>query len=99
MKELNSEQPNGIENIQIIFRAESDTVIRRYNAPTADKIGVLIAGGDKAEDTGHHCINELLQHYDPLDYVLMFPTGELGWINFRHLLINIGIIEKETRVL
>ncbi|GAN10315.1 hypothetical protein MAM1_0342c09853 [Mucor ambiguus] len=41
-----SEQPNGIENIQFIFRAESDTDIRRYNAPTADEIGVLIVSGE-----------------------------------------------------
>ncbi|GAN09061.1 hypothetical protein MAM1_0241d08583 [Mucor ambiguus] len=40
------QQPNGIENIQIIFRIESDTDIRRYNAPTADEIGVLIVGGE-----------------------------------------------------
>ncbi|GAN07456.1 hypothetical protein MAM1_0162c06953 [Mucor ambiguus] len=40
------QQPNGIENIQIIFRAESDTDIRRSNAPTADEVGVLIVGGE-----------------------------------------------------
>ncbi|GAN06964.1 hypothetical protein MAM1_0143d06454 [Mucor ambiguus] len=50
IEELSSEQPNGIENIQIIFCAESDTDIRRYNAPTADEIGVLIVGG---EDEGN----------------------------------------------
>jgi hypothetical protein len=46
MKELSSEQPGDIENIQIIFRAESDTDIRRYSAPTADEIGVLIVCGE-----------------------------------------------------
>ncbi|GAN11713.1 conserved hypothetical protein [Mucor ambiguus] len=46
MEELSSEQPNSIENIQIIFRAESDMDIRRYNAPAADKIGVLIVSGE-----------------------------------------------------
>ncbi|GAN10664.1 hypothetical protein MAM1_0384c10209 [Mucor ambiguus] len=99
------QQSNGIENIQLIFRAESDTDIRRYNAPNADEIDVLIVDGedessiyscnrdavlclrgDEAEGTGLHCINKLHQHYGPLHYVLMFPTGELGWINFRHLL-------------
>ncbi|GAN08484.1 hypothetical protein MAM1_0207c07996 [Mucor ambiguus] len=90
MEELSFEQPNGIENIQIIFRAESDTDIRRYNAPTVDEIGVLIVG-DEAEGTGPHCINELHQHYDLLHYVLMFPTGELGWIYFRHLLTGHAI--------
>ncbi|GAN11390.1 hypothetical protein MAM1_0575d10951 [Mucor ambiguus] len=40
------QHPNGIENIQIIFRAESDTDIRDYNASTADEIGVLIVGGE-----------------------------------------------------
>ncbi|GAN01372.1 hypothetical protein MAM1_0007d00805 [Mucor ambiguus] len=44
--ELSSEQPNGIEYIQIIFRVESDTDIRRYNAPIAGEIGVLIVGGE-----------------------------------------------------
>ncbi|GAN03912.1 conserved hypothetical protein [Mucor ambiguus] len=79
MEELSSEQPNGIENIQVVFRAESNRDIRRYNALTADKIGVLIVGGDKAEETGLHCTNELHHHYDPPHYVLMFPTNELGW--------------------
>ncbi|GAN06957.1 hypothetical protein MAM1_0142c06447 [Mucor ambiguus] len=45
MEELSSEQLNGIENIQIIFRAKSDTDTLHYNAPTADEIGVLIVGG------------------------------------------------------
>ncbi|GAN04457.1 hypothetical protein MAM1_0064c03917 [Mucor ambiguus] len=40
------QQPNGIENIQIIFRAESDTDIRCHNALTADEICVLIVGGE-----------------------------------------------------
>ncbi|GAN05634.1 hypothetical protein MAM1_0097d05106 [Mucor ambiguus] len=46
MEELSSEQPNGIKDIRIIFRAESDTDIRRCNAPTVDEIGVLIVGGE-----------------------------------------------------
>ncbi|GAN03713.1 hypothetical protein MAM1_0046c03168 [Mucor ambiguus] len=46
MEELRSEQPNGSQNIQFFFCAESDMGIRRYNAPTAGETGVLIVGGE-----------------------------------------------------
>ncbi|KAG1122383.1 hypothetical protein G6F42_011533 [Rhizopus arrhizus] len=89
MEELSSERPNRIEDIRMNFRSESDTDIRRYNAPTADETGVLIVGGEdessiapcnrdivlrlrgNAEGDGLQRINELHQHYDPLEYVLM----------------------------
>ncbi|KAI8640807.1 hypothetical protein BD408DRAFT_347217, partial [Parasitella parasitica] len=46
MEEISGEQPGGIQNIRMIFRAESSPDARRYNAPSADEIGVLIVGGD-----------------------------------------------------
>ena len=92
MKELSSEQEGSINDIRMIFRAESPPDSRRYNNPTADKIGVLIVGGDdegsieptnrdivlRLRGTGSALerINELHQHYDPLQYVLTFPFGD-----------------------
>ncbi|CEP10634.1 hypothetical protein [Parasitella parasitica] len=46
MEESASEQPEGIRDIRMVFRAESRADPRRYNAPTADEIGVLVVGGD-----------------------------------------------------
>ncbi|KAI8635717.1 hypothetical protein BD408DRAFT_427283, partial [Parasitella parasitica] len=101
MEELASEQEGGIQDVRMIFRAESVPDPRRYNTPTADEIGVLIVGGDDESDSGARNrdivlrlksqdndglarINELHQHYDPLQYVLMFPSGDPGWnINMR----------------
>ena len=92
MEELSSEQEVGINDIRMIFRAESAPDPRRYNSPTADKIGVLIVGGDDEDSIGPtnrdivlrlrgtgsalERINELHQHYDPLQYVLTFPFGD-----------------------
>jgi hypothetical protein len=96
MEELSSEQPNGIPDIRMIFRADGQDS-RRYNAPTVDEIGVLIVGGEDESSIvpcnrdivlrlraagpgdGLQQINELNQHYDPLQYVLMFPLGGSEW--------------------
>lgn len=61
----------------------------------SEQIGVLIVGGEsnineepkhrdivlRLKGPGSHLdrINEIHQHYDPLQYVLMFPTGDSGW--------------------
>ena len=42
IKELSSKQEGGISDIRMIFRVESAPGPRRYNNPTADKIGVSI---------------------------------------------------------
>ncbi|CEP09131.1 hypothetical protein, partial, partial [Parasitella parasitica] len=103
MGEIDAEQPNGIPNIRMILRAQGNPDPRRFNSHTADKIGVLIVGGeDKSRlrpsnrDIVMHLrgreganrlerINKLNQRYDPLQYVLMYPHGDLGWnINIKN---------------
>lgn len=82
MKELSNEQEDRINDIGMIFRAESAPDPRRYNSPAADEIGVLIVGGDdegsiestnrdivlrfRGTGSGLERINKLHQHYDPL---------------------------------
>ncbi|CEP09023.1 hypothetical protein, partial, partial [Parasitella parasitica] len=44
MEEINAEQPGVIRDIRMLLRAESSPDARRYNAPTADEIGVLVVG-------------------------------------------------------
>ncbi|KAL7312306.1 hypothetical protein PS15m_012368 [Mucor circinelloides] len=90
MEELSFERPNGIEDIRMIFRDvdmcryndpaadEIDALIVSSEdessiAPCNRDIVLRLRGN--AEGDGLQRINELHQHYDPLQYVLMFPTG------------------------
>ena len=65
---------------------------RRYNAPTSSEIAVIIPGSEdgnersnprdiiiKGKDGILQRISETHRLYDPLHYVLMYPTGEPGW--------------------
>lgn len=96
MQDLAAEQPEGIQDIRMIFRAEGTPDPRRYNSPTSSEIGVLIVGADDMEngmEPKHRDIvlrlrgpenqlsriKEIHQHFDPLQYVLMFPFGDPGW--------------------
>ncbi|CEP09855.1 hypothetical protein [Parasitella parasitica] len=95
MEELSAEQPGGLPDLRMIFRAEGTPDERRYNRPSASEIGVLIVGGDdndnqqprnrdivlRLKGPGNELsrINEIHQHFDPLQYVLMFPYGDSGW--------------------
>ncbi|GAN11736.1 hypothetical protein MAM1_0874c11321 [Mucor ambiguus] len=49
MEELCSEREGVLEGIRMVFRAENAPVPRRYNAPTADEVGMLIVSGDYDE--------------------------------------------------
>ncbi len=66
------------------------TDLRRYNAPTTDKVSALMVGGDV--DEADACaiivrsINGYFQHvfplhsaYAPLHYILLFPDGCNEW--------------------
>lgn len=44
MEEAAREREGGIENVRMVFRTESAPDPRRYNAPTADELNVLIVG-------------------------------------------------------
>jgi hypothetical protein len=70
---------------------DKDTDQRRYNLPTsASEIAVIVPGsGDEVKDNrdiilrkkhgGLQRINELHPLYHALHFVLLFPTGQLGW--------------------
>ncbi|CEP09460.1 hypothetical protein [Parasitella parasitica] len=80
MEELSVEQPGGITDIRMIFRAEGTPDARRYNNPSVPEIGVLIVVlRFKGTENGLARINEIHQHFDPLQYVLIFQFGDPGW--------------------
>ena len=79
---------------KIALRFDERTDRRRYNLPTAaaaNEIAVILPGdGDQPQDSrdiilyrraGQHLerISELHPMYLSLHYVLLFPTGQLGW--------------------
>ena len=91
--ELTSNMPPE-HQCKIALRFDERTDCRRYNLPTAaaaNEIAVILPGdGDQPQDSRdiilyrHH--GEPLQHisemhpmYLSLHYVLLFPTGQLGW--------------------
>jgi hypothetical protein len=64
--------------------------LRRYHAPTVDKVGALMVGGDVDEADSRDIIvrltngyfqrvSPLHSAYAPLHYVLLFPDGRNGW--------------------
>ncbi len=66
------------------------TNLRRYNAPTVDKVGALMVGGDVDEvdacdivvrsTNGYfQRVSPLHNAYAPLHYILIFPDGHNGW--------------------
>ncbi|KAI9326673.1 hypothetical protein BD770DRAFT_289844, partial [Pilaira anomala] len=55
---ISSNEPMvGINDIRMVFRSENTPDPRRYNAPTAPEIGVLILGGVDNEDMGFEPTN------------------------------------------
>ena len=76
-------------NIALCF--DSDTDCQCYNLPTATEIAIILLGdGDQPTNT-HNIIlqrrgggsnvrtSEMHPFYHALHYVLLFPTGKLGW--------------------
>jgi hypothetical protein len=66
------------------------TNLRHYNAPTIDKVGSLMVGGDVDEVDARNIVmrstNGYFQRvfplhnaYAPLHYVFLFPNGHNGW--------------------
>lgn len=63
MEEVAREQDGVIHDVRMVFRAESTPDPRRYNAPIADEIGVLIIGCDDESDVEpKNCDIVLLLH-------------------------------------
>ena len=86
------EMTQNVDRCTIALRFEHNTDIRRYNLPTntSNEIAVVLPGdGDqltKARDIvlykrggGLREIDDLHPLYPSLHYVLLFPTGQLGW--------------------
>lgn len=80
-----------LENYQIILKTLPSQDQRVYNKPEVSQVAALWVDGEENGDHGHRNI-EVKTHsnqsrkihyyygcYDPLQYPLMFPFGELGW--------------------
>ncbi|KAF6171528.1 hypothetical protein GIB67_018052, partial [Kingdonia uniflora] len=84
-------------NVLAYLHYSGSTDHRRYNLPSTDEITVILQGDGpkissvrdiivylKAEQGLMH-ISECHPAYLSLDYVLLFPTGQLGWsIHLKH---------------
>ncbi|OAD65337.1 hypothetical protein PHYBLDRAFT_176249 [Phycomyces blakesleeanus NRRL 1555(-)] len=79
---------NQVVNLTLRLVADSQQDQRRYNAPTAEEVAVLIMNNEPGtsrdivlhtQSNGLQHINEYHRSYDSLHYVLMFPFGKDGW--------------------
>ena len=82
-------------SLTFVLRADPSTDLRRYNMPMASEVSAIIPANSntnsnrdivlykRASDNelGHSLmhISETSALYDPLQYVLLFPYGQLGW--------------------
>ena len=81
----------GGTDVRMIIRADGVPDPRRYNAPTAPEVAVIMPGDGYSEGVasrdivlhartgGLQRITECNCAYDSLHYVLLFPTGDNGW--------------------
>ncbi|OAD78135.1 hypothetical protein PHYBLDRAFT_73582 [Phycomyces blakesleeanus NRRL 1555(-)] len=87
MDQISQEKRQSID-LTLRLVAEGPRDQRRYNAPTASEIAVLIMNNEEgtSRDIVLHTranfqqnINEYHRSYDALHYVLLFPHSEDGW--------------------
>ena len=81
----------GGADVRMVIRAEGALDPRRYNAPTAPEVAVIMPGDGYGEEVasrdivlhartrGLQRITETHRAYDALHYVLLFPLGEDAW--------------------
>ena len=81
----------GGTDVRMIIRADGAPDPRRYNAPTAPEVAIIMPGDGYSEGVasrdivlhartgGLQRITECNCAYDSLHYVLLFPTGDNGW--------------------
>ncbi|XP_065318893.1 uncharacterized protein LOC135926887 [Gordionus sp. m RMFG-2023] len=81
---------NGVPNISLNLKSTQSFDIRYRNKPTSSEIAVLLPA-DGSDHIAHRDIilktisgplrriNELHSSYDPLQYVLLFPRGDIGY--------------------
>ena len=83
--------------MRMVIKADGCPDSRRYNAPTAQEIVVILPNDGYGEEVasrdivlyvrkgGLQHITETHRAYDTLHYVLLFPLGEDGWhLNIPH---------------
>ncbi|KAG2194274.1 hypothetical protein INT47_009684 [Mucor saturninus] len=97
MDQVSRQNPN-IQDLTLRLVAEGPQDHRRYNAPTAEEVAVLIMNNEPGtsrdivlhtQTNFHQKIDEYHRSYDALHYVLLFPFGEDGWtINSKSLAGN-----------
>ncbi|XP_074296943.1 uncharacterized protein LOC141627609 [Silene latifolia] len=80
------------ENTQILLNRDTVLDQRVYNAPTSDEVAVIWTESSSSSEsnTPHitvtaknnesHRIMHYYGCYDPLQYPLLFPSGECGWV-------------------
>ncbi|CAK9291044.1 unnamed protein product [Gordionus sp. m RMFG-2023] len=80
----------GVPNISLNLKSTPNFDVRYCNKPTSSEIAVLLPG-DGSDHIAHRDIilktlsgplrriNELHSSYDPLQYVLLFPRGDIGY--------------------
>ena len=88
---MNLMRTSGGLDVRMRIRADGCPDPRRYAAPTAPEIAVLLLGDGQSEGVvnrdivlyahtgGLKRITEAHCAYDPLHYVLLFPLGDDGW--------------------
>jgi hypothetical protein len=82
-----------VESVQLILHEDLPNLDqRRYNRPAADEVAAIMIGGDldtrgrdiivRARNQSGNTLQRIYeshQQYDPLQYPLLFPYGEVGW--------------------
>nr|XP_027096190.1 uncharacterized protein LOC113716088 [Coffea arabica] len=80
-----------LDNLQVCIKKDASLDQRVYNSPTADQVAAIwIEGNDPSENVqrdiivhAHSGAPYRVKHYygcyDPLQYPILFPGGEIGW--------------------
>ncbi|GER34140.1 replication protein A 70 kDa DNA-binding subunit, partial [Striga asiatica] len=86
-----SEKIRHFDDCEIVLRAVPGLDQRVYNQPSEHEVAVLIVDGQDNEERSHrdirvssvaggsHSIQYYFGCYDPLQYPLIFPFGQVGW--------------------
>jgi hypothetical protein len=76
------------ENVSLAIRQTVDVDLRTHNRPTASEVAAVLINAEEGSERdlilhlrrgGLTKLRETWASYDPLQYPLLFPRGELGW--------------------
>jgi hypothetical protein len=100
LRDQQAEHPEVPSEAFAVIQCEPGTDARRYNAPTANEVAVVLPGdGSVATDhrdlilhyrNGPNAMKRIYEtnaSYQPILYVLLFPYGENGW--HTNMLLNL----------